>query len=147
MIGRKRLAVMARGKQDIVAVEVWERDVGSESLLGVNEDESSAKLQLHATENLAKSHALPSIVEATPAGDAMKIARDPHPWQRLKLAPGEAQLRFDGTVDPEVPSFGIEARNGTVVQDWPLQGERLTWRKAAFRFHKGFAFFALLAFE
>ena len=75
MIRRERLAVVMSGEQHLLAIEIRQRDVGRESLLGVHQHMScTGSFSLHTPQDLAKGHAVPPVVEPAPARDAMKIA-------------------------------------------------------------------------
>jgi len=68
----------------------------------------------------------------------MKITRDLDRGQAVELLPAQTQRLLDESGDAEIPSLRIEFRDRAVLQNRPLEGERLPGRQTP-----GFAHFAL----
>src|SRR5262245_41695354 len=81
------LPVMVGGQKHVVAIQVGERYVGGESLLGVSEHVRGLGLGLHSFQDLTKAHALPVSDKADPASDAVKRAMGTHRGQTIELLP------------------------------------------------------------
>src|ERR1041385_4075101 len=107
MVGTEGLAVMMRGKEHIVTIKVDQGDVGGETLFGMNKYVLCFRLQLYQLKNFLKCDALPVIVKAAPARDAMKIAVRLHPGKCVKFLPLEAHRLFHQTSNMEIPPRGI----------------------------------------
>src|SRR3954465_2676839 len=107
MVGRERPAVMMRGEQHVLAIEVGERDVGGESLLRVDEHVGGSWIGLHALHHFAEGDASPAIVEAAPARDAVEVTRDVEARESVEFFPREAERAADYSPDLEVPTRGI----------------------------------------
>ena len=73
MVCRERLAVMVRGKEHIVAVKIDQRNVGGETLFGMDQYILRVRLEFYQLKNFLKCDALPVIVKAASARDAMEI--------------------------------------------------------------------------
>ena len=65
---------MVCSQQNVVMQQIGEGDVRRVSLLGVDQNVSSLSCRLRAVEKLANRNSAPAIVEAAPAGDAVKVA-------------------------------------------------------------------------
>ena len=74
MVRRERLAVMVRGKKHIVAIKIDQRNVRGETLFGMDQYILRFRLEFYQLKNFLKCDALPVIVKAAPARDAMEIA-------------------------------------------------------------------------
>ena len=72
------------------------------------------------------------IVEAAPARYAVEVRHGFGLWQRAKVVPCEAFGHFDFAGNLEVPLGWIEMRDAAVMEDRPLEGERLSRRQTAF---------------
>src|SRR5437870_3452954 len=116
MFGRERLAVMMCGKQHFLSVEIRQRKVGGESLLGMDQHVSRARLEFHVPQHLAKCYTLPLIVKAAPAGHAVEVASTLHSGKTIELLPCPAQRLFQLAIDAELPGVWIEMRDRTVVE-------------------------------
>src|SRR5947209_6742303 len=88
MIRRKRLAIMMSRQQDVVTIEIGKRNVGGKTLLCVDQDMTGLRLGLDQLDDFLEGDALPVIVKAAPAGDAMKVAGVFDAGQLVELVPG-----------------------------------------------------------
>lgn len=123
---------MFESEEDVGLQKVTERDVGGVAFFGEHKYEFRAGFQRYVEEYFGKKHALPTVIEATPARDAMKVTRGFGLREGAKLLPSEAQGHRDQAIDFEVPRRGIESRNAAGVQHGPLKSEGLTRRQTAF---------------
>src|SRR4051812_31541195 len=137
----QRLAIMVRSKENVVTVKIRQGDIRRVALLTVDEYKLRLRLRRRKLQHLTKAHALPGVVETRPSGDAVKIAVHNRGRQAIELLPCKLQFPLDQSPNVEVPSCGIKARHGTVMQHRPLESERLTGREPAGIAH--FFFFAL----
>src|SRR5579859_7478957 len=135
VVERKRLAIMMRGQQNIVAVQINERDIGREPLSGVNEHMAGFRCGFYQFQNFAKRYPLPLIVKTAPARNAMKITHALNARQVAEFFPCPAGGRFNRAPNPEFPFRRLEFGNRAVMQHRPLQSERLPWRKPFGRLH------------
>ena len=76
MVGRERLAVGLVGDQRLLVLERLERHIRREALLGVRDDEASARVRLDELRELAPVDAAEAGVEAAPARDAVDVDLD-----------------------------------------------------------------------
>src|SRR5882757_9467872 len=74
VIGGERLSVMVRGKEHVFSVKINQRNVGGEALFGMDQNVLRFRLEFYQLKNFLKCYALPVIVKAAPARDAMEIA-------------------------------------------------------------------------
>src|SRR6185312_10038374 len=91
MLRCERLAVVMRGQQNVIAMEICERNVGGITLLCVYEYVRCVCLRSSAGENFAHSYSLPGIVEAAPARYAMEIAGGVNSGELIELSPRKPQ--------------------------------------------------------
>src|SRR4029079_7306671 len=78
VLGRERGAVVRVGEKDVIVFELRARQVRREPLLGANDREPCFGPRRRTAQHLPKRHALPQIVVAAPARDAMDVATDLH---------------------------------------------------------------------
>ncbi len=128
MIRRERLAIMMRGKQHVVTIQIGQRNVGREALFGMHQDKLRFRLQLDQLQHFLECHALPVIVKAAPARDAMKVAVRLDLGQTVEFVPGQPDRLLHQTANAEIPPRRIKARHRAVMQHRPLQGQRLPGR-------------------
>src|SRR6476469_9591757 len=89
MVARERLAVMVGSKEHILAVKVNQGHVGGEALFGMDQHVLRFRLELYQLQNLLKGYALPVIVKAAPARNAMEITVRFNLGQRIEFVPFE----------------------------------------------------------
>jgi methylenetetrahydrofolate dehydrogenase (NADP+)/methenyltetrahydrofolate cyclohydrolase len=92
---------------------------------------------------LREQHALPRVVQATPARDAVKVGGDYGLREREQFSPREFQRSGDLAGNSEVPLGLVEAGNAAVVEDGPFQSEGLAGRETAFGASLGFELLAV----
>src|SRR6202521_4609502 len=105
----ERLAIMMRDEQHIVAVKISQRDIRGKTLLRVHQDMRCLSLWLYPTEEFPDRHALPLVVKAAPARDAMKVAGVAGLRQRGKLVPREPQRLLHQPPDTKIPLGRIKS--------------------------------------
>src|SRR5437588_3992370 len=145
VVGRERLAIVVCSEQYLVTVEISQRHIGSEALLGVDQNILCLRLELHQVEHFLEGDALPVIIEAAPACDAMEIAVRPYSRQPIELLPAEPHRLLYQPANAEVPFSRIKARHRAIMQDRPLQRERLPRRQPSLAFHLLLFFLTLIA--
>src|SRR5947209_2384514 len=147
MIRRQRPAIMVRGQQDVVTIEISQRDIGRESLLGMYQNIFGFRFGHYQLQKFPERDTFPLVVKAAPAGDAMEITGVFGARQLVEFVPGKLQWVLDQAPHPEVPLSGVEARNRAVMQHRPFQRERLAGWKAAFAEHLLLFLFAFVVTE
>src|SRR5215472_4501192 len=107
MVRAERLAVMVRGKEHVFAVKIDQRDVGGKTLFGMNKYVLRFRLELYQLENFLKCDALPVIVKAATACDAMEVAVRLHPGKFVKFVPLKPNSLVHQASNMEIPTRGI----------------------------------------
>ncbi len=130
MVGGERRAVVMRGEEDVVAIEVGQRHVGRESRLGVDDDELRGRLRLHAAEHFAQGNAGEDVVELRPARDAVDVAAHVDARQRHHLAHRPLRRCVDEAEGAEGPLREVDVGDRAVVQDRPALRLHLAGREA-----------------
>src|ERR1700704_7083738 len=115
MVRRKRLAIMVRGEENIIAVKISQRNVCRESLLGVNQNMLRFRLEIDEFEHFLKRDALPIIVKAAPARNTMKVAVGLYTWHFAEFIPRQPHRLFHQAANAEVPARWVEAGDGAVM--------------------------------
>src|SRR5579864_7367162 len=100
-------------------------------------------LESHSTQDLLKRHPLPVVVESAPTSHAMKITMPFHLRKRIELTPTPPHGSFHHPINAEIPELGIKPRNRSIMQNRPLQGERLARRQPPLALHPVFKQFPL----
>jgi len=98
-------------------------------VLGVGDDEASARQRPDERSELAPVDAAKALVEAAPAGDAVDVGSHLGLRQGAQIVEGEAKLALDGAEDAQVPGRQVDVWHGARVQDGPLLREVLAWRQ------------------
>src|SRR3982074_3411470 len=119
MIGRERLAIMMSSKKHVFAIKVDQRHVGGEALFSMDHHVLRFWLEFYQLENFLESHALPIIVKAAPARNAMEITLRFDYGEFIEHVPTEADWLFHQATHVKVPARRIETGNGAIVQDGP----------------------------
>src|SRR5207245_1586233 len=132
MLGRERRAVVLESEENVGPLEVGEGDICRVAFFGQQQRELRPGLGFDELQNVRKEHAPPMIVEAAPARHAVKIGNHLGLRQGAKFFPREPQGLFDFAGNLKIPRRWIEDRDAAVVQNGPLQRERLTRWQAAF---------------
>src|ERR1041385_1470870 len=114
---------MVCGKDHVVTIEVDQRNVCGETLLGMDEHVLRFRLEPYQLKNFLECDALPVIVKAAPACDAMKITMRFNFGKIVEFVPFEPHRLLYQTTNVEIPARGIKAWLGTIVQHRPLQGK------------------------
>jgi len=89
VIGRQRLTIVVRRQQNLFAIKIREGNIGSKPLLGMHLNISRIRFGTSPSQQFLKRHAVPPVIEATPARDTVKIAAPLHFGQSVELIPGE----------------------------------------------------------
>jgi len=140
VIGRQRFAVMMRGEQDAIAIEIGQRHVGRVALFGMDENSRGPSVGHRSFQNLFHGHAGPTVIEATPTRHTVKVAVVCGAGQFSEFPPVKLQRILYETVDPEIPPLRIESRYRPVMKNRPFECQGLARRQAARRFHSNLAF-------
>ena len=143
MLGAERFAVVGVREKNIGASEVGERDVGGVALFGEDEGVLGGRRGLDEPKDLGEEDTSPAIVEAAPAGDAMEVRGDFGLRQGEKFLPGKFCRSGNFAGDFEIPGGFVEMRDAAVVENRPLEGERLAGRETAFGAGLVFELFAI----
>ena len=147
MICRKRLAIMVRGQQNIIAIQVGKRNIGSESLLGMDQHEFGFSFRFDQMQNLAEWHSFPLVIKTAPAGYTVKIACVLDARQLVEFLPRKPRRLLYQSPDAEIPFRWIKSRDRAVVQHRPFQRKRLSRRQTPFPQHLLLFVFALITAE
>lgn len=147
MVCGQRLSIVVSREQDIIPIQVCQRNICRIPLFGMNEHMARLRFQTDEFKHLAKSDPFPGIVKSAPARDAMEITYRFDLWKQVELLPGEADRNFNRSPDTEIPGTWIKTRDRTIVQDRPFQCERLPRRQAPGIAHIALSLFALVAGE
>ena len=123
MIRAQWLSIVVRRKQYVVAIQIGQRHVRRKTLFGKNQHIFRSWLRVHPSEHFAKTHALPFVIKAAPAGHAMEVAMGSNRGQRIEFLPIPSNRILDQSRYNKIPSFGVEARHRPVVKYRPFQGE------------------------
>jgi len=126
VLGGEGLAAVRKGEEIRVAVEVREREVCGEVLLGAHEDEPRTRERARAREQLAHGCPTEAIVEPAPPRNAVDVAHGLLLRQRAELAPGDLERVRDQTGDAESPRREVHRRDPSGVEHRPLPGLDLT---------------------
>src|SRR5437763_12511104 len=135
MIRSERFAIVMSRQQDTITIKISERDIGCVSLLRMYEHVLCVRTWLNAREDLPHSNAGPAIIEAAPAGYTVEIAGALDTRELVEFFPSEVERMGDQSSNAEVPMCFVESGNGSIVQDRPLQRERLSGRQTSVPTH------------
>src|SRR5207248_3918577 len=110
VLGHEGGAVGLVGDQRVLVLERGERHVRGEALLGVSDDEPSARLRLGELRELAPVDAAEGRVEAAPARHAVDVDGDLGARKRLELLPRERDRPLDLSEEAKVPRGEVRLR-------------------------------------
>src|SRR5262249_44141289 len=103
------------------------------------------RLEPDQLQHFLKRNALPVIIKAAPARDAVEVTVGLGRGQAVELLPGQPHRLLHQPSDTEVPACRVKTRHRAIVQHRPLQRERLPRRQAAVALHLLLFGFALVA--
>src|ERR1051325_3606134 len=129
VLGRERFAVVLVCEQNVILIELRERQVGGEILRGADDRETRRGLRHRPSQHFPECDAFPEIVVTAPAGDAMDVGDDLHARQLLELLPAPTLGLFHESIDAQFPRAEIGARDRAVVQHRPFFGLDLPRRE------------------
>lgn len=129
---RERGSIVDVGKKNVIKFELRERQVGRESLLGVDRHEPALGTRPARLQHRAKRDAFPEIVVTTPARDAMDVAVHLGARQLPELFPVPALDALHESVHPEIPTGQVHLRHRAVMQHGPLLRQDLSRGKPGF---------------
>src|SRR2546425_2541362 len=110
-------------------VQVRERQVRREALLGDDKTKLRRRFETGPLEQRLHGHALECVIQSAPGGHAMDIADYRLSRQREQLVVGERKWPLDESGNHEGPLGGIDRRDVTVMQDRPFGGLDLAGRE------------------
>src|SRR5438270_14038149 len=108
-------------------VQVRERQIRREALLG--DDEAVVRFLLYGRtlEQVLDRHTLERVVESAPRGDAVDVALHRLARESEKLVPGQRERALHHAGDSERPFRRVDAGYVAVMQDRPFGGLDLAW--------------------
>src|SRR5256885_287454 len=128
VLRRERLARPVQGNQVLRSIEIRQRQIGRESLLGHDQAVLRFLLNAGALQQSLDRHTLERIVEAAPCRHAVDVALDRLTRQREEFVPRERERSVDQPRDHECPLRGVYARHVAIMQDRPFCGLNLAGR-------------------
>src|SRR5690242_15424097 len=117
------------GKQYLFAVQVRQRHVCGESLFRMYQNVCRSRFRVDSLQQFTKRHSVPAVVKTAPASHAMEITESLDSGQGAEILPAQGLRRVHPSVDPKIPSLRIKPGDRSVVQDRPLEGQRLPRRQ------------------
>src|SRR5947209_1700720 len=96
-------------------------------MFAMDHDKVGLGQDLNMAQHLAGAHALPEVIELTPARDAVHVGLDPDVWKGQKLVIGTFPGLFYQSEDLEPPRGPIEEGRTPGMQNRPFSGQSLSW--------------------
>src|SRR5258705_5568063 len=125
VIGCQPLTTPLERDQVVLPIEIGERQVRRESLLGHDEAELGRGLESSAFEEQLHWDALEAVVEPAPGRDAVHVAHHRLARQRQQLVVRDRERFVYEARHHEGPLGGVDTWDVAVVQDGPLGGQDL----------------------
>ncbi len=113
------LAVVVRSEHHVVTQKNVNWDVRGIARVTMQQHETGSRLDRDKIDNRPRGNSSPTVIEARPASNAVKIPFYFGSRQGLKLGPGPRSRNVDQSPNTEVPRYCIEWGYGSLVEHRP----------------------------
>ena len=132
VLRHQRLARPLQRNEVLRSVQIRQRQIGRESLLGHHQTVRGFRFYLRALEQQLDGHSFEGVIEAAPRRDTVDVTVHGLARQREELVVRKSERLLDETGNHERPFRCVDGGDVAVVQHRPFGGDDLARRDAVF---------------